>query len=40
MSLKEIRNCGHVILRCDSMKETCSIYEDVMGFQLEFDSDD
>ena len=39
MSLKEIHNFDYIILLCKNMKETRNFYEDVMGFSLEFDSD-
>ena len=39
MSMKEIRNLDHVILLCKNMRDTRIFYGDVMGFPLEFDSD-
>lgn len=39
MSLKEIRNFDSIILLCQNMKDTRLFYKDVMGFPLEFDSD-
>jgi catechol 2,3-dioxygenase-like lactoylglutathione lyase family enzyme len=39
MSIKDIRNFDYTILLCRNMKETRIFYKDVMGFPIEFDSD-
>lgn len=39
MSLNEIRNFDYTILLCNQLAKTRSFYKDVMGFQLELDSE-
>jgi lactoylglutathione lyase len=39
MSLKEIHNFDYAVLLCRDLKATRSFYKDVMGFDLEYDSE-
>lgn len=39
MSMKEIHNFDYTILLCRNLAKTRSFYKDVMGFQLESDSE-
>ena len=39
MSLKDIRTVDYVVLLCTNMMETRRFYQDVMGFPIDFDSE-
>jgi catechol 2,3-dioxygenase-like lactoylglutathione lyase family enzyme len=39
MSLKDIRNFDYTILLCENLAKTRGFYKDVLGFQLESDSE-